>query len=42
MDEVGFAFGIACFAVVGADGGAGALDLIGIIVFVYLLLIAQW
>ena len=42
MDEVGFAFGIACFAVVGADGGAGALDLIRVIVFMYLLLIAQW
>ena len=37
MDKVGFAFGIACFAVVGADGGAGALDLIGVIVFVLLL-----
>lgn len=33
MDEVGFAFGIAGLAVVGADGGAGALDLIGIVIF---------
>ena len=37
MDKISFAFGITGFAVVGADGGAGTLDLIGVIVFVLLL-----
>ncbi len=36
MDKVSFAFGITGLAVVGADGGAGALDLIRIVVFVLL------
>ena len=37
MDKISFAFGITGFAVVGADGGAGTLDLIRIVVFVLLL-----
>ena len=34
MDKVGFAFGIACFAKVGANTGSATLNLVGIIVFV--------
>ena len=37
MDKVGFAFGIACFAVVRADTGSATLDLIRVVVFVLLL-----
>jgi hypothetical protein len=37
MHKIGFAFGIACFAVVRADTGSATLDLIRVVVFVLLL-----
>jgi hypothetical protein len=33
MHKIGFAFGIACFAVVRADTGSATLDLIRVIIF---------